>query len=245
MATTATPDPDFAIPEQARPFQKAFNCLMEKMKLRVFPLLTTFGTWVVPATPKEDRRQTRLITASDWLIALMRIFSGDTKYMRPWTLPRWKPFGGRRSPQILAACGVKPSTSKSTEAPARTRPLSLHAQGLRHRPHRQDRHAPGPPLRHQEELRLLAALPHRNPRNPARLLLPQLRQAQPRQQRHHRAPASPHPRPNPPNPSAPASRPSTSASNPPPAVPTHQRHPPRPDPPAAPHSHALCMGAAR
>jgi hypothetical protein len=116
MTTTATPDPDFAIPEQARPFQKAFNCLMEKMKLRVFPLLTSFGTWVVPATPKEDRRQTRLITASDWLIALMRIFSGDTKYMRPWTLPRWKPFGGRRSPQILAACGVKPSTSKSTEA---------------------------------------------------------------------------------------------------------------------------------
>jgi hypothetical protein len=122
---TFAPARDKTIPKQARPFRKAFNRLMEKMKARLFGFPTPADARVVPQTLKKVRTQTRAINLGGWAIALARIVSGDTKYMRPGTLPRSKPHGGGTSPQTHDACSLEPSSTATTQA-ARERARDLY-----------------------------------------------------------------------------------------------------------------------
>ena len=96
-------------PSPARQFQRAINTMLELAR-ELLARLTPQAAAPEPLPPKAARAESAL----QWIIALARTLAGDRTYLRPYRLPRLKPFPALCA-GLRARCGVPPSP-KPTEA---------------------------------------------------------------------------------------------------------------------------------
>ena len=101
--------PTITAPSPARQFQRAINTMLELAR-ELLARLTPQAAAPEPLPPKAAR----VDSALQWIIALARTLAGDRTYLRPYRLPRLKPFPALCA-KLRACCGLPP-VPKPTEA---------------------------------------------------------------------------------------------------------------------------------